>query len=67
MLQPPFRHRKFCKIGFIVGITVCKCFRPPGVAPTAAQLAAMQGRQVIVNQEKGGFLEGSGSGGVTFW
>merc|ERR1719410_2543254 len=40
---------------------------PPGVAPTAAQLAAMQGGQVIMSQEKGGFLGGSGSGGVTFW
>jgi len=40
---------------------------PPGVAPNAAQLAAMQGQQVVMNQKKGGFLEGSGSGGYTFW
>jgi len=40
---------------------------PPGVAPNAAQLAAMQGQQVVMNQKKGGFLEGSGSAGYTFW
>jgi len=40
---------------------------PPGVAPNQAQMAAMQGRQVMMSQEKGGFLKGSGSGGYTFW
>jgi len=40
---------------------------PPGVAPNQAQLAAMQGRQVIMGQKEGGVMSGSGSGGYTFW
>ena len=40
---------------------------PPGVAPTQAQLAAMQGRQVVMGQKEGGFLKGSGGAGYTFW
>lgn len=40
---------------------------PPGVAPTPAQLAAMQGRQVVMGQKEGGIMNGSGSGGTTFW
>merc|ERR1711981_1539749 len=36
---------------------------PPGVAPTQAQLAAMQGRNVIMGQKEGGIMNGSGSGG----
>lgn len=40
---------------------------PPGVAPTQAQMAAMQGRQVVMGQKEGGFLKGSGGGGYTFW
>jgi len=40
---------------------------PPGVAPTQAQLATMQGRQVVMGQKEGGFLKGSGGAGYTFW
>ena len=40
---------------------------PPGVAPTPAQLAAMQGQQVVMGQKEGGVMSGSGSGGYTFW
>jgi len=40
---------------------------PPGVAPNAAQLAAMQGHNVVIGQKKGSFLEGGSSGGYTFW
>jgi hypothetical protein len=40
---------------------------PPGVAPSQAQLAAMQGRQVVMGQKEGGFLKGSGGAGYTFW
>ena len=40
---------------------------PPGVAPTQAQLAAMAGRQVVMGQKEGGIMNGSGSGGTTFW
>ena len=60
---------------------------PPGVAPNPAQLAAMQGRQVmmmmmmmmmmvmmmmvmmqvVMGQKEGGIMNGSGSGGYTFW
>merc|ERR1719445_1705960 len=40
---------------------------PPGVAPNAAQMAAMQGRQVVMGQKEGGVISGSGSGGYTFW
>lgn len=40
---------------------------PPGVAPNAAQMAAMQGQNVVLNQKKGSFLEGGSSGGYTFW
>ena len=40
---------------------------PPGVAPTPAQVAAMQGRQVVMSQKEGGLMNGSGSGGYPFW
>lgn len=41
---------------------------PPGVMPNAAQMAAAQGHNVVVKQQKGGFLSGSGSGaGYSFW
>ena len=38
-----------------------------GVAPSAVQQAAMQGGQVVMGQKEGGVLNGSGSGGYTFW
>ena len=38
---------------------------PPGVAPTPAQLAAMQGQQVVISQNKEGFWNGSGGAGAT--
>lgn len=40
---------------------------PPGVAPSAAQLAAMAGHQVALGQKKGSFLAGGSDGGYTFW
>ena len=40
---------------------------PPGYAPNAAQMAAAQGQNVAVEQKKGGFFKGTGSGGFTFW
>lgn len=40
---------------------------PPGVPPTAAQLAAMAGHNITLTQKKGNFLTGSGEGGYTFW
>ena len=40
---------------------------PPGCPPNAAQLAAMQGQQVVATQRKGNFwVDGSG-GGTSFW
>ncbi|XP_059471815.1 DAZ-associated protein 2-like isoform X2 [Neocloeon triangulifer] len=41
---------------------------PPGIAPNAAQVAAMSGHNVVLGQKKGGFLTGSSTGGgFTFW
>ncbi|CAN7990492.1 DAZ-associated protein 2 [Ixodes scapularis] len=40
---------------------------PPGVMPNAAQLAAMQGNQVVLGQKKSTFLSGTGGAGYTFW
>ncbi|GLH00122.1 DAZ-associated protein 2 [Gryllus bimaculatus] len=40
---------------------------PPGVAPNAAQLAAMAGHNVALTQKKGSFLAGGSDGGYTFW
>lgn len=40
---------------------------PPGVPPSAAQLAAMAGHQVALGQKKGSFLAGGSEGGYTFW
>lgn len=40
---------------------------PPGVAPNAAQLAAMAGHTVMLGQKKGNFLSGASEGGYTFW
>lgn len=40
---------------------------PPGVPPSAAQLAAMAGHQVALGQKKGTFLAGASEGGYTFW
>lgn len=37
---------------------------PPGVAPNPAQLAQMQGQNVVVTQRQAGFFEGSPGGGV---
>jgi hypothetical protein len=37
------------------------------VAPSAAQVAALQGGQVVMGQKEGGIMKGSGSGGYTFW
>ncbi|KAI7793830.1 DAZ-associated protein 2 [Triplophysa rosa] len=39
---------------------------PPGHMPNAAQLAAMQGANVVMTQRKGNFFMGSG-GGYTIW
>ncbi|KAJ1526719.1 hypothetical protein ONE63_008299 [Megalurothrips usitatus] len=40
---------------------------PPGVAPNAAQLAAMAGHGVALSQKKGSYLAGGSDGGYTFW
>lgn len=40
---------------------------PPGVPPSAAQLAAMAGHNITLTQKKSGFLTGSSDGGYTFW
>ncbi|XP_076840706.1 DAZ-associated protein 2 [Brachyhypopomus gauderio] len=40
---------------------------PPGHAPNAAQLAAMQGANVVMAQRKNNFFMGGSSGGYTIW
>ncbi|XP_076267204.1 DAZ-associated protein 2 isoform X3 [Rhynchophorus ferrugineus] len=40
---------------------------PPGVPPSAAQLAAMAGHQVALGQKKNTFLAGGSEGGYAFW
>ncbi|KAM8794053.1 DAZ-associated protein 2 [Eudromia elegans] len=40
---------------------------PPGCAPTGAQLAVMQGANVVVTQRKGSFFLGGSDGGYTMW
>nr|XP_033792484.1 DAZ-associated protein 2 [Geotrypetes seraphini] len=40
---------------------------PPGCPPNAAQLAAMQGANVLVTQRKGNFFMGGSDGGYTIW
>ncbi|KAJ8409193.1 hypothetical protein AAFF_G00242140 [Aldrovandia affinis] len=40
---------------------------PPGHIPNAAQLAAMQGANVMMTQRKGNFFMGGSGGGYTIW
>jgi len=40
---------------------------PPGVAPNAAQVASMQGQNVVVGQRKGDWLSGGSDGGYVWW
>ncbi|XP_047016467.1 DAZ-associated protein 2 isoform X2 [Ictalurus punctatus] len=40
---------------------------PPGHAPNAAQLAAMQGANVVMTQRKSNFFMGGSGGGYTIW
>ncbi|XP_006888114.1 PREDICTED: DAZ-associated protein 2-like isoform X4 [Elephantulus edwardii] len=40
---------------------------PPGCPPNAAQLAVMQGANVLVTQRKGNFFVGGSHGGYTIW
>ncbi|XP_074785641.1 DAZ-associated protein 2 [Athene noctua] len=40
---------------------------PPGCPPNAAQLAIMQGANVLVTQRKGNFFLGGSDGGYTIW
>lgn len=40
---------------------------PPGVPPSAAQLAAMAGHGIALGQKKNSFLAGGSDGGYTFW
>ncbi|XP_014317213.1 DAZ-associated protein 2 isoform X1 [Myotis lucifugus] len=40
---------------------------PPGCPPNAAQLAVMQGANVLVTQRKGNFFMGGTDGGYTIW
>lgn len=40
---------------------------PPGHLPNAAQMAAMQGANVMMTQRKGNFFMGGSGGGYTIW
>ena len=40
---------------------------PPGVAPTAAQLAAAQGQAVAMTTQKADIWGGGADGGYTLW
>uniref|UniRef100_A0A8D0GMY7 DAZ-associated protein 2 n=1 Tax=Sphenodon punctatus TaxID=8508 RepID=A0A8D0GMY7_SPHPU len=40
---------------------------PPGCPPNAAQLAAMQGANIVMTQRKGNFFLGGSDGGYTIW
>ncbi|XP_011783056.1 PREDICTED: DAZ-associated protein 2-like isoform X3 [Colobus angolensis palliatus] len=40
---------------------------PPGCPPNTAQLAVMQGANVLVTQWKGNFFMGDSDGGYTIW
>uniref|UniRef100_A0A7M5VA20 DAZ-associated protein 2 n=2 Tax=Clytia hemisphaerica TaxID=252671 RepID=A0A7M5VA20_9CNID len=40
---------------------------PPGCAPNAAQAAQQQGHNVVMNQQKSDFWNGTGHGGYTFY
>ncbi|KAK2510132.1 hypothetical protein MC885_017577, partial [Smutsia gigantea] len=40
---------------------------PPGCPPNAAQLAVMQGANVLITQRKGNFFMGGTDGGYTIW
>lgn len=40
---------------------------PPGYAPNATQMAAMQGQNVILTQRKNDFLTGGSGGGYTWY
>ncbi|XP_063808352.1 DAZ-associated protein 2 isoform X2 [Pseudophryne corroboree] len=40
---------------------------PPGCPPNAAQLAAMQGANVLLTQRKGNYFMGGSDGGYTMW
>lgn len=59
-----------------VSVLICRdCYAPlsplqpppPGVAATAGQLAAMQGQQVVGQQQKKDVLFGGSDGGYTFF
>ena len=40
---------------------------PPGCLPTASQMAAAQGQNVVVTQRKGDFVTGGSDGGMVIW
>ncbi|XP_069762521.1 DAZ-associated protein 2 isoform X2 [Narcine bancroftii] len=40
---------------------------PPGCLPNAAQIAAMQGGNVILTKKKGNWISGGSDGGYTIW
>lgn len=40
---------------------------PPGIAPNPAQIAAMQGQQVVMTKKKNNFVHGGNGAGFTFW
>ncbi|XP_019876707.2 DAZ-associated protein 2 [Aethina tumida] len=40
---------------------------PPGVPPSAAQIAAMAGHPVALGQKKNSFIAGGSDGGYAFW
>ncbi|XP_051915541.1 DAZ-associated protein 2 isoform X2 [Hippocampus zosterae] len=52
---------------FTAGSSVSIPPPPPGHAPNAAQLAAMQGANMVMTQRKNNFFLGGSSGGYTIW
>ena len=40
---------------------------PPGVAPNAAQMAAMAGKKVMVGKKSDSWIDDINDGGHTFW
>lgn len=46
---------------------LCSQPPPPGCPPSTAQMAVMQGANVLVTQRKGNFFLGGSDGGYTIW
>ncbi len=69
MQESPTLHGRLDKLECFITIYDVFVFQPPppGVMPNAAQMAQAQGSNVVVTQQKSGWLEGSGSGGGYVW